>query len=395
MIRVSKKKFLERLDVLPTAVREAAFSPDTGGIISAIGKTYHLDEQRIGTLIAATGAVFFGFLHRTDLVKEILEETRVDTKIAQSIADEIEQKVFARIRVDLDRIFEPVSTEEVETETPPAPSPVEKRSSIQPSKFHPAETREEKLFTAPKGEGPLILHEEKGAAAEAQKGFKGFSMPLSFLRSKMAPNAAPKAAARVEMPPTTAPPPRKDESPFAQLRKDEPPSARLRKDEPRVVHYNENRTPLSPFGQNEEFINLETFEKFSPPSPGYGRAGPPSPGYGRAGPPSPGYGRAGPPSPGYGRAGPPSPGYGKASPLPAVSIKPSVEETPPPSPIPAPPIQPAPPAPAAEPTPRIITEPAPKIVPEPQTPAPAKNPVPPPATEGGEPKLKGNTVDLR
>ena len=365
MIRVSKKKFLERLDVLPTAVREAAFSPDTGGIISAIGKTYHLDEQRIGTLIAATGAVFFGFLHRTDLVKEILEETRVDTKIAQSIADEIEQKVFARIRVDLDRIFEPVSTEEVETETPPAPSPVEKRSSIQPSKFHPAETREEKLFTAPKGEGPLILHEEKGAAAEAQKGFKGFSMPLSFLRSKMAPNAAPKAAARVEMPPTTAPPPRKDESPFAQLRKDEPPSARLRKDEPRVVHYNENRTPLSPFGQNEEFINLETFEKFSPPSPGYGRAGPPSP------------------------------GYGKASPLPAVSIKPSVEETPPPSPIPAPPIQPAPPAPAAEPTPRIITEPAPKIVPEPQTPAPAKNPVPPPATEGGEPKLKGNTVDLR
>lgn len=342
MIRVSKKKFLERLDTLSPAVRAAAFSPDTGGIISAIGKAYHLDEHRIGTLIAATGAVFFGFLHRTDLAKEILEETRVDAKIAQSIADEIEQKVFARIQADLDRIFEPVSAEEeVETEIPPAPSPAEKRIPIQPSQLHPAEIREEKPLAPPKREGPLILHEEKGAAAEAQKGFKGFSMPLSFLRSKMAANAAPKAAARVEMPPTTPP----------------------KKEEPRVVHYSELRTPLSPFGQNEEFINLETFEKFTPPTQSFGRTSPPSPGYGRASSP------------------------------PAVSIKPSVEETPPPSP--APPAPPTPPVPIAEPTPKIITEPAPKIVPEPQTPAPAKNQTLPPVPEGGEPKLKGNTVDLR
>ncbi|MFH1192932.1 MAG: hypothetical protein V1656_01280 [Candidatus Jorgensenbacteria bacterium] len=328
MIRVSKKRFFERLDKMPPTVREAAFSPDTGSIISAIGKTYHLDEQRIGTLVAATGAVFFGFIHRTDLMKEILEETRVDAKIAQSIADEMERKVFARIQDDLDKVFEPVSAEEeVEEEIAPTPSPAEENNSLPQTKFRPVATRGEISFAPPKGEGPLILHEEKGAAAEAQKGFRGFSMPLSFLRSKIATNAAPKAAARVEVPPAG--------------------------NEPRIVHYNENRTPLSPFGEKEEFINLETFEKFSTPT---GRS----------------------PAVSIGSTGSPQENRGK-------------ETVPPPKEMPV--VIAIPPTHTGEPTPEKKPTAPQAVVPqtaEPQSVAPK-----PAALEGGEPKLSGNTVDLR
>ncbi|MBI4159588.1 hypothetical protein HY504_00275 [Candidatus Wolfebacteria bacterium] len=55
------------------------------------------------------GYVFFGFLHSADLGKEIRNSLNIDQKIADSIAAEIEKKIFAPIRSELKKLYQPVA----------------------------------------------------------------------------------------------------------------------------------------------------------------------------------------------------------------------------------------------------------------------------------------------
>ncbi|MFH1161705.1 MAG: hypothetical protein V1696_00270 [Candidatus Jorgensenbacteria bacterium] len=332
MIKLVEKEVLERYNSLSPKLKEALESEAQGAVVDEILGKHLLSDDDAEIVRAFTGYTLLGLLAPKDILNEIKGLLAVDEKIAVEIIREINQKIFLPLHDELEGLYRfPIPHERGgwEQKVPPPPEPPRSKNISLEALAGAGPARTETVpLRAPAagaalvggGVGPFILHEEKGVAAEAQKGFKGFSVPLSFLRSKMATNAAPKAAAQVEMPPTIS----------------------KAEEKPRVIHYSELRTPISPFGQSEEFINLETFEKFAHPSPGSGVASP--------------------------------------TPAPAISIKPSVEEVPPPV------------APVAETTPV-------EIKPEPTTATPEKfSEVSPPkiiAPEGGEPKLKGNTVDLR
>jgi hypothetical protein len=325
-LSIPRSAALNRWDMLPIPLREVLFSPAYAEMVSTIAAAHHLTEEKTRPILKLVGYVVMGFLHPTELGKAIQEELELNRETAEALANELDLKIFSRFRNELTSVFHPFVRGETETEAPEAAPSGAAETAL---KFHPPALKEEERPAAKKGEGPLILHEEK--PAETQRGFKGFSMPLSFLRSKAAAPEAPKASAKVEMPPIVTP---------------------AKRDEPRTVHYSENRTPLSPFGSKDEFINLETFEKFSP--------------------------------------------------RPAIPIKPSgggMPETPSPEPVTEMPVPVAPststfPQTPPPPPPRVPPAPSSAIVPPPP-PAPAMITPPADAPEGGEPKLKGNIVDLR
>lgn len=366
MLAVPKQKFLERLDALPEMLRSVVFSTETGTLLSFICKNHHLDDERSNTVITYTAAVLLGFLHHTDLAKEIQENAKLDPKTAQAVAEEIELKVLARVKTEIERIYEPsLALEEVSIPAPlrveAAPVPEARAPFSVPFSSAPLQPPVDKTSvpatpaTRTPPTGPMMLHEEKPMSGEAKKGFKGFSIPFGLFRSKTAPET-PKVAARVEIPGGATP------SSISM-----PPPPPKKEEEVRTVHYNESRTPLSPFGQREEFINLETFEKFSP-------------------------------SAFFGKKNEDVPVAAAVTPTVNIPVMPPII---PPPVAPQPPALnhaevpalshaevPVPAAPASEKSEETKVEPKPK---ETFLPRVTVSDTP----EGGEPKLKGNVVDLR
>lgn len=244
MFTVSKSKFLARLDVLPDSIRDAAFSLEIGMVLKSIAETHHLDPARTNALTRIVGAVFFGFVHRTDFAKELGEDLKLDPKIASSIADEVERKVFSRISKELDEFYQPATaTEEPREDISEGPSA--QLPSPEDAFFLKIKNRISATATVPippKKEGalpnaPFVLHEEKSVAEGLKKdSMKGFSLPFGLFKQKQE-ESSPAARATVEVP-------------------------KREVEEKKVVHYSEYRTSLTP-GAGGEFINLETFGKTS------------------------------------------------------------------------------------------------------------------------------------
>lgn len=95
----------------------------------------------------------------------------------------------------------------------------------------------------PKEGEPLIIHREESFAQEAKPGFRGFSLVGLFRSKRKEPETESTTKAKVEIP---------DETVRDLLNK-----LPIKKEEQKVVHYSEFRTPLTPFQDGDEFINLE------------------------------------------------------------------------------------------------------------------------------------------
>lgn len=256
MLTISKNRFLGRLDLLPESIRNFAFSLEIGGTLRSIAEAHHLNKERVDKILALSGAVLFGFVHRTDFAKEIGESVDLDAKIAQSIADEVGRKVFSRIQNELDEFYQPILTDE---ETPEN----RKNTALTPdssnfkipsfTEFHrtpskttlvpPPPPSAPTSVTTPAVTTPFVLHEERGMAENAKKDqMKGFSLPFGLFKPKQ--SEAPSTPRVTVEAPT-------DASAFAKASPD-------KKEEAKTVHYSEYRSNL-PSHAGGEFINLETF----------------------------------------------------------------------------------------------------------------------------------------
>jgi len=117
MIQISKQQVLKKFDALPQNLKEALFSEHNANLLWQICGGQHLTEDKISVIATIAGDVILGFIHAEDLAKEIKNELGINQEIANTIALEIDRKIFGPIRNDLEKVYSmPAEEKEIEAE---------------------------------------------------------------------------------------------------------------------------------------------------------------------------------------------------------------------------------------------------------------------------------------
>ena len=120
MVYLSEQQINSRYRTLPRNLRDVLDSSNIAEIVNRICSTQHLSPERTQSVSMLIGMVILGFLHLEDLVNEIHFETGIDKRVATFIAAEIDRKIFAPIRQDLEKNYSPAGAV-AEEGAPPAP----------------------------------------------------------------------------------------------------------------------------------------------------------------------------------------------------------------------------------------------------------------------------------
>jgi hypothetical protein len=270
MLKIPRQRVLERWDTLPDNLKEALFSESNSSIVWQIGTLNHLSEEKISIMATIVGDVIFGFLHPDDLTREIQETLNLNPKIANSISREINRKIFAPLRSDLEKIYSPVTImpeiklptkpeveAKIEKEIEPKPLvEIKPEAEIKPKiEIKPeVEPKPAPLPTIPPvpaptippttipSEKPFILQQETEPKPVGEK--KRVSPPIIGWFKKEKPRPAAEAPIKVEL------------EIFGQKaeEKKEPIVAKTEAPKQKVIHYREVEMP-TPFGkaQGEPF----------------------------------------------------------------------------------------------------------------------------------------------
>ncbi len=105
MLEISKKQANKRYENLPEILQDALFSMANIDQVYRICKLNHLSDEKIPIVARLTGRVILGFTHPEDLAREIKEELGINPEIAKTIALEIDRKIFAAIKNDLEKVL--------------------------------------------------------------------------------------------------------------------------------------------------------------------------------------------------------------------------------------------------------------------------------------------------
>jgi hypothetical protein len=215
MLKISKQQALNRWDTLPNNLKEALFSEYNTETLWRICENQHLSDDKIEIVATLAGDVILGFLHPEDLAQEIRKDVNIVPEIAGAIASEINRKIFAPIRADLEKVYAPpsgeIEIEEVEAEKrepeivenekpvlteirkPEAPIKIieEEQPKIIAPEEKPAEEKKEEPIEQQSAEQmssaePLILHKETELKplSETKKSLKSSGGLFGFLKKK-------------------------------------------------------------------------------------------------------------------------------------------------------------------------------------------------------------------
>lgn len=114
--KISQSEVWRRWDALPEALKEAVASDANSKLAWTICELHHVPEEKRRDILTLVGDVMFGFIHAVDLSREIIEATGIPPKTADAIAEEINHKIFAPIRGDIEKAYAP-HTKEFESAT--------------------------------------------------------------------------------------------------------------------------------------------------------------------------------------------------------------------------------------------------------------------------------------
>jgi len=271
MVNISRQQKLERWDTLPDNLKEALFSEYNADILWQVCRTQHLTEDKIKIIATLAGDVILGFIHPEDLAKEIRESLNLNPEIANSIANEIDRKIFSPVKTDLEKVYAPPSEEEildlrakteeksqepaVKVELPkvePVPKIITPEEEIKPQEVQPPEVKPQFGEVEPPKIGvgeaePLIIHKEAEfkPLAETKKSLGGL---FGFLRKgKKEEEKISPVKAQVEIGIDT-----KLHEIEHEITRKESPTPSPEPPKVRVVHYTEFPMPVSPFGKTKE-----------------------------------------------------------------------------------------------------------------------------------------------
>jgi hypothetical protein len=109
MITLSEELLDRRWDALPLTLRAALTSEVNSDFVRKTCESEHLPSERFHDVARVTGYVLMGFLHPEDMSEELKGVVGIDLKIASLVANAINQRIFAPLRQDIDKIYEPPS----------------------------------------------------------------------------------------------------------------------------------------------------------------------------------------------------------------------------------------------------------------------------------------------
>lgn len=252
----------ERLENVPGNLREILESGSAVRAVRQIARIHYLDEQRTLILEQLIALTMLGFISLDELSLEISERLRLNYDHSSALAKELKVRIFRPIKDDLETIYSPIEMELQETPSRFATGHARDTGQEEESlgeikiiedKDHEPETRDQKPGT--RNDAPLILHEEIPLTEEKKLiKPKGFALPFGFFKNKTVAGTGEGVKVKVE---TSNEIGVKDEE--LRVKSEETKNAGFVKDGKRVVHYSELRTALTPF-DGEDIVNLETLQ---------------------------------------------------------------------------------------------------------------------------------------
>ncbi|MFA5987625.1 MAG: hypothetical protein WC797_03180 [Candidatus Paceibacterota bacterium] len=93
-----------RFDKLPEDLKDAILSVDTANIMLTVGQGHQLHVDQIGEMADEAGLVLMGFTPPTQFVGNISRRLKVDRLVANEIANDINEKLFVKVRDSLKKI---------------------------------------------------------------------------------------------------------------------------------------------------------------------------------------------------------------------------------------------------------------------------------------------------
>ena len=111
MIKLSRDQLLGRWDVLPTSLKETLYSNVNSDFLWQACEAEHIPDKKIYDIARIVGYVLMGFLHPEGMANEMRDALGIDIRIATSIANTINQRIFAPIRTDIDKVYNPSAGE--------------------------------------------------------------------------------------------------------------------------------------------------------------------------------------------------------------------------------------------------------------------------------------------
>jgi len=178
-----KKPTLEELKKiyanLPQKVKDVYFGVDTAEIIQEIGKKHKLMLDKTGELADEVGSILIGLTHPKDFVSNLSLRLGIDKIKAREIADEVNEKVFQKIREDLRKMHN--ISDSTKSEMPEAGiknNELEKKPEIEVPKSEPTATPasqepSEKLPAKYEEKSVLIIPEPKIEASPFEHKLEG------------------------------------------------------------------------------------------------------------------------------------------------------------------------------------------------------------------------------
>lgn len=109
---------------LPSELQKVIVSSDTNVSLAAIALKFNLDEEKESDLSLVVTRHLFGLLPRTDLERALFESLTVPQNTSRDIAEELDMKIFAKVRTELDTLYKNrISNKTLTSSLPPPPPP--------------------------------------------------------------------------------------------------------------------------------------------------------------------------------------------------------------------------------------------------------------------------------
>lgn len=102
---ITREQLEEKYKGLPQDVKDVVFSADVEDEVEQIGKKYELHIDQMGELMEEVELVMLGITHYSNFIPNIRERLGIsDKEKIRNIADEVNEKLFRKIRESLRKI---------------------------------------------------------------------------------------------------------------------------------------------------------------------------------------------------------------------------------------------------------------------------------------------------
>ncbi len=103
-MNITRDQMMQRYKSLPTDLQDAIFSMENAQTLQNIGQIHKLRVDQIGVLADETGLVMLGFTKPNEFIPHLAERLKIDKELVRTIAHEVNDRIFIKVRDALRKI---------------------------------------------------------------------------------------------------------------------------------------------------------------------------------------------------------------------------------------------------------------------------------------------------